>query len=69
MTTCLYLIASLSFCLALWNIEEIKNFCKVNCNESFPLFSKISVKGDDIHPLYEYLTSEDTNPGFAGEIP
>lgn len=49
--------------------EEIKNFCKVNYSVSFPLFSKISVKGDDIHPLYEYLTSEDTNPGFAGEIP
>ena len=48
--------------------EEIKSFCTLNYNVSFPLFSKISLKGDDIHPLYQYLTSEDTNPGFAGEI-
>ena len=48
--------------------KEIKTFCTLNYNVSFPLFSKISVKGDDIHPLYQYLTSGDTNPGFAGEI-
>ena len=48
--------------------EEIKSFCTLNYNVSFPLFSKISVKGDDIHPLYQYLTSKDTNPGFDGEI-
>jgi len=47
--------------------QEIKSFCRINYNVSFPLFSKISVKGDDIHPLYQYLTSGDTNPGFAGE--
>jgi len=40
----------------------------VNYGVSFPLFSKISVKGEDIHPLYEYLTSEKTNRKFAGEI-
>ena len=49
--------------------EEIKSFCKVNYSVSFPLFSKISVKGDDIHPLYQYLTSGETNPGFDSEIP
>lgn len=48
--------------------SEIKEFCSLNFNVTFPLFSKISVKGEDIHPLYEYLTSEETNPGFAGEI-
>lgn len=47
---------------------EIKEFCTVNYGVSFPLFSKISVKGEDIHPLYEYLTSEKTNRKFAGEI-
>ncbi|HLA40742.1 MAG TPA: glutathione peroxidase [Candidatus Glassbacteria bacterium] len=48
---------------------EIKQFCSANYEVTFPLFSKVSVKGDDICPLYSYLTSEKTNPGFAGEIP
>ena len=48
--------------------SEIKQFCSVNFNVSFPLFSKVSVKGDDICPLYAYLTGEETNPGFSGEI-
>ena len=48
--------------------EEIKEFCSLNYGVSFPMFSKISVKGADIHPLYQYLTSEESNPKFAGEI-
>ena len=48
--------------------EQIRQFCSVNYNVTFPLFSKVSVKGDDICPLYAYLTSEETNPGFSGEI-
>lgn len=36
--------------------EEIKDFCDTNFNVKFPLFSKISVKGDDQHQLYHYLT-------------
>jgi glutathione peroxidase len=32
------------------------------------MFSKISVKGDDIHPLYEYLTDPEKNPEFDGSI-
>lgn len=47
---------------------EIKEFCSVKYNVTFPLFSKISVKGDDQHPLYQYLTSKETNPDFGGEI-
>ncbi|MCK5572095.1 MAG: glutathione peroxidase [Bacteroidetes bacterium] len=47
---------------------EIKEFCTMNFGVSFDLFSKISVKGEDKHPLYIFLTSEETNPGFAGEI-
>lgn len=35
--------------------EEIKDFCSTNYDVQFPLFSKISVKGDDQHPLYHYL--------------
>jgi len=47
---------------------QIKDFCSTKYSVSFPLFSKIVVKGKGIHPLYEYLTSESTNPKFAGEI-
>jgi glutathione peroxidase len=35
---------------------EIKQFCKSKYNVTFPMFAKISVKGDDMHPLYRYLT-------------
>ena len=45
--------------------EEIKKFCDSRFKGKFPLFSKISVKGTDIHPLYAYLTSQ---PGAEGEI-
>jgi len=48
--------------------EQIKTFCSTKYNVSFPLFSKIVVKGEGIHPLYQFLTSESTNPGHAGEI-
>lgn len=37
--------------------EEIAEFCQKNYGVSFPMMSKISVKGDDIHPLYQWLTS------------
>lgn len=48
--------------------EEIKQFCSVNYQVTFPMFSKISVKGKDIAPLYKYLTEKETNPKFAGDI-
>lgn len=47
---------------------EIKQFCTVNYNVQFPMFSKISVIGDDIHPLYRYLTSKESDPEFSGRI-
>lgn len=47
---------------------EIKTFCTVNYGVTFPMFAKISVLGEDIHPLYRYLTSKTTNPKFSGEI-
>ena len=37
---------------------EIAQFCERNYGVTFPMFSKISVKGGDIHPLYAALTSE-----------
>jgi len=45
--------------------NDIKTFCEKNYGVTFDIFSKISVKGDDIHPLYKYLTTE-TN--FKGDI-
>ena len=48
--------------------EEIKTFCSLKYNVTFPMFTKISVKGEDIHPLYKYLTDKQTDPEFAGEI-
>lgn len=48
---------------------EIKTFCKTKYDVSFPVFSKIVVKGEGIHPLYQYLTSKETDPKYAGEIP
>lgn len=38
--------------------EEIGEFCKKNYGVSFPMASKVSVKGDDIHPLFQYLVAE-----------
>ncbi|HEX8070220.1 MAG TPA: glutathione peroxidase [Pyrinomonadaceae bacterium] len=48
--------------------EEIKEFCRINYGVKFPVFAKISVKGEDKHPLYKYLTEKTTNPEFGGEI-
>ena len=48
--------------------EEIKEFCSSKYKVSFPLFSKIVVKGKGIDPLYEFLTSDSTDPKFPGPI-
>jgi glutathione peroxidase len=47
---------------------DIKEFCSSKFGVEFPMFSKISVKGDDIDPLYQELTSKDENGDFGGEI-
>jgi glutathione peroxidase len=47
--------------------EEIKTFCSRKYNVTFPMYAKISVKGDDQAPLYSYLT-KDTGPGLVGDI-
>lgn len=43
--------------------QEIKSFCYTKYSLTFPLFSKISVKGPDKHPLYQYLTERSPFPG------
>ena len=47
---------------------QIKVFCTGKYDVTFPMFSKVSVKGDDITPLYKYLTSVDTKPAAKGDI-
>tara|TARA_B100000767_G_C19655393_1_gene488641 strand:+ start:389 stop:880 length:492 start_codon:yes stop_codon:yes gene_type:complete len=44
--------------------DEIKGFCDLNFNISFPLMDKIEVNGDNTHPLYEYLKK--SAPGILG---
>ncbi|MEA1886945.1 MAG: glutathione peroxidase [Bacteroidota bacterium] len=41
--------------------NEIMEFCKKNYGVTFPMMSKISVKGKDIHPVYEWLTTKELN--------
>jgi len=47
---------------------EIKEFVTDQYNIMFPMFSKISAKGKDIHPLYQCLTSPQTSGAFAGPV-
>lgn len=47
---------------------EIVTFCSTNYGVTFPMFSKLSAAGADIHPLYKFLTEKETNPHFAGKI-
>ena len=47
---------------------EIKEFCTTKFGVSFPMFSKISVKGGDIHPLFAFLTGKETAGEFAGDV-
>jgi len=46
---------------------EIKTFCSTRYNVTFPMFAKVSVKGADCTPLYQYLTQQ-ANPSLAGDI-
>lgn len=48
--------------------QEIAQFCQVNYGVSFPMMSKISVKGKDIHPLYQFLTQKEKNGKENSEV-
>jgi len=41
--------------------EEIATFCKMNYGVTFPMMSKVSVKGDDMNPVYQFLTQKSKN--------
>ena len=51
--------------------EEIQQFCQLNYAVTFPVLSKISVAGEDKHPIYQYLTQahpERIGEGFAERL-
>jgi len=47
--------------------KEIATFCEKNYGVKFPMAEKVSVKGDDIHPLFKWLNSIE-NPDYTGDI-
>ena len=47
---------------------EIKEFCSTKYQVSFPMMSKISVKGEDMHPVYKWLTSKSLNGHSDSEV-
>ncbi|MCB2196149.1 MAG: glutathione peroxidase [Bacteroidetes bacterium] len=48
--------------------DEIKSFCSSEYGVTFPMMAKISVKGKDIHPLYEWLTEEKLNGKMDSKV-
>ncbi|MDR1645681.1 MAG: glutathione peroxidase [Tannerellaceae bacterium] len=48
--------------------EEIREFCTLNYGVTFPMMEKISVKGDDIAPLYQWLTRKSENGKQDAEV-
>ena len=48
--------------------QEIKTFCTSKYHVTFPMMAKVSVKGSDITPLYQFLTDKAAHPKTGGEI-
>ncbi len=48
--------------------SQIKEFCEATYHVDFPMFAKVSVKGKDIAPLFEYLTAQESKPLSKGDI-
>jgi glutathione peroxidase len=48
--------------------QEIKTFCSSKYHVTFPMMAKVSVKGADITPLYQFLTDKTVHPKTGGEI-
>lgn len=48
--------------------EQIEKFCTSKFGVKFPMFAKVSVKGEGMDPLFDYLQSKDSNPQFGGPI-
>lgn len=50
------------------NDSEIATFCERNYGVTFPMMSKISVKGDDMHEVYQFLTQKSKNGVADSEV-
>ncbi len=48
--------------------DDIRGFCQKNYGVTFPMMSKISVNGKDIHPLYQFLTQKEKNRVQNSEV-
>lgn len=48
--------------------QEIREFCTENYGVTFPMMEKISVKGDDMHPVYQWLTQKSQNGVMDSEV-
>jgi len=48
--------------------SEIAEFCQQNYGVTFPMMTKISVKGDDMHPIYRFLTKQAKSQDFGTEV-
>ena len=48
--------------------HDIKQFCELKYKTTFPMSEKIDVKGINQHPIYKFLTQQETNPYFSGSI-
>lgn len=48
--------------------KQIEEFCTKNYGVTFDMLAKVDVNGKEAAPLYQYLTSDKTNPEFAGKI-
>ncbi|MBN2214280.1 MAG: glutathione peroxidase [Bacteroidales bacterium] len=48
--------------------KEIMEFCRLNYGVSFQMMSKISVKGDDVHPVYQWLTTKEKNGVMDSDV-
>jgi glutathione peroxidase len=47
---------------------QIKEFCETRYGVKFDMFAKVKVKGPGVDPIFEYLTSKESNPAFGGDI-
>lgn len=47
---------------------QIKEFCSLNYGVTFPMMEKISVKGNDIHPIYQWLTQKSQNGVMDSQV-
>lgn len=51
------------------NAETIRSFCTDNYGVTFPMFAKVDVNGDNRHALFDWLTSQPTQPEGTGDVP